>query len=815
DKARLGRQSSASTRSNDAAKVLKEPSTPPASSSSLEFLPNLQSEYPLASYVNVLIGVAKDGNVFPGPARPYGYAKPGVDIDRTTTNEPNNTPGGYRVDGLVEHITLMHAAGSGDVGSWKTISILPAVNFNASTYWEGNNRLPNTARNNERVILGYYDAVLNTTQTRVEIASTERSVMFRYTWPRTEKVAVVVNFAGGSAPSPMGGDVAVEASRLTGCGKFRDGWTTGGLLNNRGYFSVCVCAGAEGAESTVIKTLNEESHFPQTLQERSAQSRPFGYFEMDVYKNQQTHLRVGISLRDIKTACSNLDNEMPLHVSFEDVVEETYKKWEEALAPIKLLKASPYQKAMVYSSFYRAQLTPTNRTGDNPKWVNEEFYFDDEFCIWDTFRATMPLLLFLRPTVHSQVLRALADIGVHDGYIPDCRVADSNGRTQVGSNGVVPFADAAVKGFGADGLDWHTVFKVMVRDAEVPPTDWLYEGRGDIKAWNELGYIPAFLGQADWYHRSCARTLEYSYNDYSIAQVALKVNNSQDYSKYSFRSLNWRNLWDDSIESSGVKGFIAPRGPDGEWVPAFRDPVECSLRKPGPSCTLWNAEFYEASSWTYSFYTPHDMTGLVTLCGGPEEFVKRLDVFFDEPGLFDIGNEPAFLIPYLYNYAGRPDKTAERVRYILAHNFSTEIDGLPGNDDAGSMAAWVLFGMIGIFPVVAQDVYLIGSPQIPEIQLRPDNSKTTGVDVITHHASDKNIYVQRVSLNGKSLSRNWIRHTEILQVNKINRLEFWMGETKNNDWGLGSPPSSRAPDDYVVYGKRQVAPMNAIIQQWR
>ena len=197
----------------------------------------------------------------------------------------------------------------------------------------------------------------------------------------------------------------------------------------------------------------------------------------------------------------------------------------------------------------------------------------------------------------------------------------------------------------------------------------------------------------------------------------------------------------------------------------------------------------------------------MTLSGGPEGLTKRLDVFFENPGLFDIGNEPAFLIPYLYNFAGRPDKTAERVRFILANNFSTDADGLPGNDDAGSMAAWVTFGMIGIFPVAGQDLYLIGSPQIPEVHLRPDNSKTTGVTILAHSASRQNIYVQKAKLNGKVFNRNWIRHTDIIQPHKINRLEFWMGETRSKTWGLDPPPSPRPLEEYVVFGKRKVLPM--------
>ncbi|TPX34652.1 hypothetical protein SmJEL517_g02689 [Synchytrium microbalum] len=711
--------------------------------------PKSDGEFPRANSVAVLIGTARDGNTFPGPARPFGYAKVGPDMDRATTEEPNNTPGGYRKHGLIEAFTLMHASGSGDVGSWETVNIMPVTGLDM-TVKNKPISIPKYSRINESLALGYYSTILKESMTRVEIASTERTAIFRYTWSVDDTVHVVADL--GAGPNPVGGHVEiVNGTTLT------DGWSTGGLGATKGYFDVCICAQFDGPESVIAKAI--DTGVPTAVRQPHSDTRyPVGYFEMKV--------------------------------------------WEEALSPITLIGATKQQEVMIYSSLYRTMLVPTNRTGDNPRWENDEFYFDE---------TTFPLMLLLRPAVHSQFLRALADIGYHDSYIPDCRVADNNGRTQAGSNGVVVFADAAVKGVGADGVDWREAFKSMIRDAEEPPQEWLYEGRGDIKQTNALGYVPSYLGQADWYHRACVRTLEYSYNDFSIAQVARLVNDTQSHYKYSFRSLNWRNLWDDSIKSVGdIQGFIAPRGPDGQWISAFRDPTLCSLANPHKDCTMWNAEFYEASSWTYSFYAPHDMPALVKLSGGPEEFVRRIDVFLDSPGLFDIGNEPAFLIPYLYNYAGRPDKTAERVRHILAHNFSIEPDGLPGNDDAGSMGSWVIFGMIGIFPVAGQDLYLIGSPSIPEVNLRPDNRRDSGVDIIAHGASPENIYIQKAKLNGKNFNNSWIRHTELVLPGQINKVEFWMGASPSK-WGTSVPPSLHPHEEYIVYGQRQVVALQNII----
>ncbi len=182
-------------------------------------------------------------------------------------------------------------------------------------------------------------------------------------------------------------------------------------------------------------------------------------------------------------------------------------------------------------------------------------------------------------------------------------------------------------------------------------------------------------------------------------------------------------------------------------------------------CTWGGNTFYEGNSWTYSFFVPQDVASLVQTMGGPETFVRRLDAFFDVPGRYDVGNEPGFLAPYLYIWAGRPDKTDERVRAIIAKSYHAGMSGLPGNDDSGAMSSWYAFGQIGIFPNAGQNVYLIGSPAYPQTTLHFAGGKNFMIEA--RNISAANIYVTSATLNGKPIHRAWLRHSEIVAGGRL------------------------------------------------
>lgn len=228
-------------------------------------------------------------------------------------------------------------------------------------------------------------------------------------------------------------------------------------------------------------------------------------------------------------------------------------------------------------------------------------------------------------------------------------------------------ADAVVKGLDLTDDERKLAFEAARKDAEEEPGNWFLMGRGGLSHWKTIGYIPV-EGLAPYLARFCGRTLEYSYNDYCVSLLAEAIGKKDDAKLYLNRSANWRNLWNAEVSSMGSSGFIMGKTPDGKWAQGrWTDPTYCAPgTKEYATCYLWQSWFYESSSWTYSFYAPHDMAALVKLSGGKEAFVKRLDTFFSNASkMYDPSNEPSFLIPFAYIYAGRWVEVEAAIEYLL------------------------------------------------------------------------------------------------------------------------------------------------------
>ena len=311
------------------------------------------------------------------------------------------------------------------------------------------------------------------------------------------------------------------------------------------------------------------------------------------------------------------------------------------------------------------------------------------------------------------MIQSLIDTQQHLGWLPDCRDALCKGLTQGGSNADNVLVDAYLKGV-SDGIDWEDGYAAVVQDAEVEPYSWASEGRGGLDSWKSFGYIPVqdfdYKGFGTM-TRSISRTLEYSYNDFVISELAARLGGRQaDVEKYQNRSESWANLFRPDQTSflngtdTGFVGFFQPKYLNQTW--GYQDPLTCSnIDTSGVACSLQNTgqETFESSIWEYSFFVPHDMAHLVGLFGGRDAFVKRLDYLHDR-NITYIGNEPAFLTVFQYHYAGRPGKSASRAHSYIPAYFSPTPDGLPGNDDSGAMGSFVAFAMMGLFPNPGQDV---------------------------------------------------------------------------------------------------------------
>jgi predicted alpha-1,2-mannosidase len=321
-----------------------------------------------------------------------------------------------------------------------------------------------------------------------------------------------------------------------------------------------------------------------------------------------------------------------------------------------------------------------------------------------------------------------------------------------GYHAVAVIADAVIK--GNTPFDPNKALDACVTTAHHRS----YDGIG---LYEDKGYIPV-----DKNGTGTSTTLEYAYDDWAIAQMAKKLNRMNIYKEFIKRSENYKNVFDPSV------GFMRGRLSDGSWEKDF-DPLSTS-----------GQGFIEGNSWNYSLFVPQDPASLIQLMGGKKKFTHYLDTlftmhlpdkFFAETeditrdgiiGGYVHGNEPSHHVAYLYNWTDEPWKTQETVRMILKNQYHTGADGLGGNDDTGQMSAWYIFSTIGFYPVApGSDVYQIGSPAVNAATLHLENGKTFSIEA--KNQSDKNVFVQKIELNGKPLNRLYITHSEIMNGGKL------------------------------------------------
>lgn len=528
-----------------------------------------------------------------------------------------------------------------------------------------------------------------------------------------------------------------------------------------------------------------------------------GYARFSSLPNNTLLARMGMSFVSSAQACSNAEAEIPSpETAFEGLVENAQNAWREKLSPVAVTPggASEDLQTSFWSGMYRAMMSPQNYTGENPKWDSGIPYFDSYYCIWDSFRVQHPLLTILDPNAQTQMVNSLLDIYQHEGWLPDCHMSLSNGWTQGGSNADNVLVDAYVKNLSTS-IDWSLALDAIIQDAEVEPLEWSKQGRGGLTSWKNLDYIPYLDYDPIGFgtnSRSISRTLEYSYNDFCLAILAQGLGQTDLYNKYFARSTNWQNLWRADQTSSindtdtGFTGFFQPKYNNGTW--GFQDPIACS-NVAGSFCSLTTnpSETFEASIWQYQFLVPQDIATLISLMGGEEAFLDRLD-YFHTSGLADISNEPVFSTVYLYHYAGRPGRSTERIHTYIPGSFTATNAGLPGNDDSGAMGSFLFFSMVGLFPVAGQNVYLLSAPFFESVSLtHPVTGKTATIRVTSGwDAGYQSIYIQNATVNGQAWSKSWIGHEFFTEGWTV---ELSLGTNESTSWGTAvgdRPPSYTA-----------------------
>ncbi|KAH8653932.1 glycoside hydrolase family 92 protein [Tricladium varicosporioides] len=764
----------------------------------------------LTHFVLTSTGEGNGGNTFPGVSLPFGMVKLGPDV-----YTGRDSYSGTQLEGNITGFSMMHESGTGGAPKYGVVSQMPTLGNITNPLVD----LNDTRSQPDVTSVGYYKSQLGS-NISVEMSATSRAGIYQYTFPVGREANVIIDVSHvlpsykgpGLTQRYLGGNITTTNIHYEGFGDYSNGW------NHAPNWRIFFCGYFDSLAN--VRTFVGENSNSSLLKEYNAEASAISTSRLGAvfsFSTTTVTSRVGISFISSAQACRNVNDQIPTGATLSSVTTNAKKVWnDQVLSKVTTTETNLKNLQLLYSSMYFMHLLPSNRTGENPLWASEEPYYDDTFTTWDLFRCTFSLLHIFQPSMYEEYIRSLIDIFRFEGYMPDARSSNFNGATQGGSNSDNVLADAYVKGVRGK-IDWTTGYAAMVKDAEVTPANngdprdpssSTKEGRGALPDWHKYGYITPKYG------RSVTRAVEYSANDFSLYQVAKGLGKTVEATKYKARSHNWRNHWSPNATALNFTGFLVPRSTDGFIK---QDPLSCG------GC-YWGDAYYEALPWEYSFNAHHDITTLIALSGGPQKFIERLEATFMpnlnptsrsagfNNAIFNPGNEPSFTTPYLYHFVNRQDLSVKRSRFIAKSYYSPTPGGLPGNSDAGAMESWLLWNMLGLYPIVSQTTFLIGSPWFANttISLAPTKSLT----ITTINSSETSAYVQSLKVNGKAWSQNWLTWDDIFANGGT--MEFVMG-TEPRNWTSGPSPPSPASEfresegPGVILGPTQVpmAPSDA------
>jgi len=623
---------------------------------------------------------------------------------------------------------------------------------------------------NEIAEANYYKVKLDDYKITAEMTTSTRVGFHQYTFPKTDKAHIILDLMAGiynyEDKNVWTYLHVINDTLITG---YRQ--TSGWAKNRTLYFAMrfskpfVAYGNINNSKKETYRgfwgKFNQSQNFPEVA---GRQIR--AYFDFNTQEGEKIKIKMAISPVSMDGALKNMQAEIP-GWDFEKVKADGQQAWEKELHKITISSKSVADKQNFYTSMYHAMINPTvymdvdggYRGLDQNNYKADGFTNYTTFSLWDTHRALHPLFNIIEPDRNADMVKSML---AHFDQSPEHMLPVwSNSANEnwcmSGYHSVSVIADAIIK--GNTSFDVNKALDACVTTARYRT----FEGLG---YYIDKGYIPDSKNGS-----SVSTTLEYAYDDWCIAQIAKKLNRTDIYNEFIKRSQNFNNVFD------AKSGFMRPKLDDGIFKRQF-DPL-----------STINQGFIEGNAWNYTLYVPHDPVKLIQLLGGDKRFTTYLDSLFTMNlpdkyfaeteditrdgiiGNYVHGNEPSHHVAYLYNWTSQPWKTQQRIRMILPRMYKPTPDGLGGNDDTGQMSAWYIFSTMGFYPVApGSDQYSLGSPAFDGATIQVGNGKTFTIDV--KNQSDKNVFVQKVILNGQPLNRNYITQTDIMSGGN---LVFYMG----------------------------------------
>ena len=675
---------------------------------------------------SLLIGTGGHGHVFLGANVPFGFVQLGP------TNRLNGwdwCSGYHYSDSVIIGFSHLHLSGTGcaDLGD---IAFLPLL--------DADQKAVKFSHQAEYVRPGYYSVMLDN-GIRVELTATERTGLHRYTLPAT----ATNGYLRLDLQQGVGGDKTTSCEARQESPTVISGYRCShGWANNQQVYFVA------------------EFSRPVEICKEDAMIKVLRFVGGD----QPLLVRVGLSAVSVEGAKANLKAEQQ-GWNFQGVVAEAEHKWDEQLQKIQVTGGTADERTIFYTAMYHTMTAPSvfcdvdgQYRGSDGKVHQGNFVNYTTFSLWDTYRAAHPLMTLIHRERQEDIAQTMLNIWREQGKLPVWHLMGCETNCMVGNPAIPVLADLVLK-----GLTTHRDEALEAMKASA-----MLDERG-LKLLKEYGYIPCDLFSDN---ETVGRGLEYALADWCVARVAEKMKHKADQKYFDQRAQSYRKYFDPAT------GFM--RGKDSKGNYSFR-----STFNPFHSAPK-NRDYTEGNAWQYTWLVPHDVHGLVSLFGGEQRFVSKLDSLFivdgdlgeeappDISGLigqYAHGNEPSHHVLYMYNYVGQPWKGAKLIRRTMSELYRNAPDGLSGNEDVGQMSAWYILSAMGLYQVEpAGGKYVFGSPLFPEVTMNVGNGKM--FTIRAHDVSDENIYIQSVRLNGRPYTRSYIMYDDIIRGGT---LEFQMG----------------------------------------
>lgn len=727
------------------------------------FIALLSAQQRPVDYVNPFIGTSNFGTTNPGPIAVRGMANVSPFNVAGPKNRPMEKDSRWFSTPYVNenpfltgfsHVNLS-GVGCPELGVIITMPTTGALETNHLVY--------GTTYSKEAAEPGYYTNTLNKYGVKVEATATTRVGISKYHFPAGES-NILLNLGLGLT-NEEGAQVKVvspneiEGMRMVGSFCY--------YKPEESYPIYFVAQFSESAEEFGVwkkpreyKGVEAEwmGYNGKTRVKKGYRQAVVGdsigaYMRYHFKQPKTVSVKVGVSYVSIENARKNLQQETD-GKDFDTLLREAKEKWNQQLSKIKVEGGTEEDKTIFYTALYHTQIHPSTLNdvnGEYPKMQTRETLKTEDtrytvFSLWDTYRNYHQLMSLVYPQQQSDMVKSMLQVYDESGWLPKWELNATETTTMVGDPAGIVLADTYLKGI--QDFDIEKAYSAMVKSADQLEDNPLRPGLQD---YIEKGYLSTETANSG----SVSTTQEYNISDYAIAQLAKALGKKEDYKRFYKRSVSYRKLYDKEFQ------LLRPKNDDGSWLTPYNPETGANFVK--------NPGFIEGNAWQYTFMVTHDVKGLIKLMGGGKAFTNKLQQVFDKKQ-FDMANEPDIAYPYLFNYVkGETHRTDQLVGELLSTYFKNEPAGLPGNDDTGTMSAWAVFSMIGIYPVSpATPLYTLTTPTFDKVSIQLDDNYYGGGELVITKDTSKNDDQERTAfLDGKELSTPFVSHKELVNAKEL------------------------------------------------